>query len=85
MDWFTGIIVFLLTWWVVIFCVLPFGLKRDETGKPEKAHMGRVILITTGISGVLWLGIFGLIEADILSFREMAQQSAQKDQMPPTL
>ncbi len=78
MDWFTGIIVFLLTWWVVIFCVLPFGLKRDKTGTPEKAHMGRVILITTAISTVIWGVMYLLIDADILSFREMATVKAQE-------
>lgn len=79
MGWVSGIVVYLLTWWVVIFAVLPIGLKRDETGKPENPRLGRKLLTTTLISAVIWLIIYGLIEADIISFREIARTMIEED------
>ncbi len=78
MNWFTGIIVYFLIWWVVVFTVLPFGLKRDKTGKPEHPHIGRAFLITTAISALLWGALYLLIDADIISFREMAAVKAEE-------
>ena len=78
MNYFTGIIVFLLIWWVTIFCVLPFGLERDKTGKPEKIYALRVFLITTALSALIWGGLYVLIDSEIISFRDMANKAAQE-------
>ena len=73
MDWFTGIIVFLLVWWIAIFMVLPFGLKRDAEGKPDDPKLKQKLLVTTVLSALIWLCIYAFIEADLVSFREMAK------------
>ena len=72
MDWFTGIIVFILVWWVAIFCVLPFGLQRDQTGKPEKVFIARTVFFTTLIAVAVWFTLYLLIDSDLISFRQMA-------------
>lgn len=72
MDWFTGIIVFLLIWWFSIFLVLPWSIKRDETGKPDDPKLKQKFLATTALSVLLWVIVYALIEADLISFREMA-------------
>lgn len=76
MTWFTGILVFVMIWWVVIFVVLPWGVKVPEehepghaTSAPANPHMLRKALITTAISVVLWAIAFYLIESDLISFR----------------
>lgn len=79
MTWFSGIVVFLLTWWTVLFAVLPFGLKRDEAGKPENFNIWRKILMTTIVTVLAWLIIYGLIKADIISFRDMARAMIEED------
>lgn len=79
MDWFTGIIVFILIWWIAIFMVLPFGLKRDEKGMPNDPKLKQKVLIITGVSILIWIFIYALIEADIISFREMAKIMAKED------
>jgi predicted secreted protein len=79
MSWFTGIIVFLLIWWTVIFTVLPFGLRRDETGKPDDPRLAHKALLTTGISVLLWLAVYALIEAGIINFYNMAGIMAGQD------
>ena len=76
MTWFTGIIVYLIIWWVVLFAVLPWGVRRVEVpdsghdpGAPEKPMLFRKFLATTAISAVLWLVAYYLIAGDMLSFR----------------
>ena len=78
MDWFSGIVVFLILWWTVLFAVLPFGIRQPDRrvaehfdGAPVNPRIGRKFLMTTLVSAVLWLVVFGLVEAEIFSFREM--------------
>lgn len=80
MGWVSGTVVYILIWWTVIFCVLPFGLRRDETGKPEVPHLGRKALMTTGIAFVIWLAVYVIIESGLISFRNMAAHAAE---IPP--
>ncbi len=77
MNPFTGIVLFTMIWWTVLFMVLPFGVRpgadADEAtgwrGAPERARIGRKLLVTTVISVVLWVGAFAVIRSDWLSFR----------------
>jgi predicted secreted protein len=79
MDWFTGIIVYLLIWWTALFAVLPIGTKPVDSADPEaggwrgapaRPLLGRKIVATTLVSAVLWLGAYALIESDLVSFRD---------------
>lgn len=79
MDWFTGIIVFILIWWIAIFMVLPFGLQRDPDGTPRDPRLKHKMIATTILSVLLWLMLYALIEADIISFREMARVMAGQE------
>ena len=36
MTWFTGILVYVIIWWLVLFMVLPWGVKVPE--EPEPGH-----------------------------------------------
>ena len=56
--------------------VLPWGLERDEEGKPLNPRLKQKAMITTAVSAVIWLVIYVLIEADIMSFREIAATMA---------
>jgi predicted secreted protein len=79
MDWFTGIVVYLLIWWTALFVVLPMGTKPVENadpeaggwrGAPSRPLLGRKIVATTMLAAVLWLGVYALIASDLVSFRE---------------
>ncbi|WP_135466463.1 DUF1467 family protein [Crenalkalicoccus roseus] len=79
MNWFTGIIVYLLVWWTVLFAVLPFGTRPDPDGDPaaggwrgapEQPLLLRKLIATTLVSAVVWLGIYALVESNWISFRE---------------
>jgi predicted secreted protein len=78
MSVFTGVILYLLIWWLALFCVLPVGTRPDSQGRleeggwrgaPQKHLMGWKLLGTTALAGVIWFVIYLLIESDWLSFR----------------
>ncbi len=80
MTVFTGIIVYLLIWWVMLFAVLPWGIRhsRPEPGNapsaPENPRILRKFAITSAASALVWLIVFAIIEAEVISFREIAEQ-----------
>ena len=78
MTVFTGIILYILIWWVALFCVLPIGTRPDtdaeETpggwrGAPVNPNLGWKLLGTTVLSGAIWGALYVVIESDWLSFR----------------
>ena len=76
----TGIIVFLLIWWTSLFSVLPFGHKRDQDGTPVAPNIKKKLIWTTIVTFIIWGIVFALIEAEIISFREMAESMSVGDQ-----
>ena len=78
MNWFAGIVVYLLIWWTALFAVLPIGTRPDSEGDasaggwrgaPQRPLLWRKVVATTVISAILWLGVYALVESDWLSFR----------------
>lgn len=77
MDIVSGIVVYILLWWWVLFMVLPFGAKAPETvekghatSAPEKPNLLKKMLITSAIAAVLWFGADAIIASGIFTFRE---------------
>jgi len=66
MNWIGAIFIYMVLWWVVLFMVLPFGVRRQENpeaghdpGAPVMPHLGRKILATTLVTLVIWgIGVF---------------------------
>jgi len=76
MNWVEGVVVYILIWWVVIFAVLPFGVRPPEEfvpgqarGAPARPLLWRKAGITTLVSGAIWLAIWALIWSDWITFR----------------
>jgi predicted secreted protein len=75
MTWFTGIASFVVIWWVVIFAILPWGVRptEDEMGRsagaPANPRLGLKTMITTGVAAVLWGILYLIVSSDIWSFR----------------
>lgn len=85
MGFATGLMVFFILWWVVIFTVLPFGVRtvEEEGGTVERGHapsapvrpmLLKKALITTAITAVLWLGVYIAVEANLIDFQSMADR-----------
>jgi predicted secreted protein len=75
-TWVQGIVAYVIIWWVVIFAVLPIGVRPSEKGDPGYAagapanpRLGIKALVTTAVAAVLWLALYALIRSDLISFR----------------
>ena len=77
MNWVTGVAMYIMIWWIVLFAVLPFGTRpvadadaaTGWRGAPEKPRMWRKVLITTLVAGMVWGLFYLIIRSDWLSFR----------------
>ena len=77
MNWFTGVVLFVIIWWTALFAVLPIGTrpvaeadqKSGWRGAPEQPRMLRKIIVTTIVACVIWTGSYLLIRSDYISFR----------------
>jgi predicted secreted protein len=80
MNWATGLMVYLVIWWTILFAVLPLGVRRvenpgkgEERGAPERPQLARKAIITSIVAAVLWIGFYFLHRADVFSFRRMVE------------
>ncbi|MBU6498940.1 MAG: DUF1467 family protein [Rhodospirillales bacterium] len=77
MNPFTGVALYLIIWWTLLFAVLPFGTRPVEDadatsgwrGAPERPLMWRKVAITTILAAVIWAGCYVVITGPWLSFR----------------
>lgn len=76
MGWITGIVVYILTWWVVLFAILPLWVTPTDpgetgygTGAPKRPYLWWKIALTSGVAAVIWLAIYALVKSPWLSFR----------------
>jgi predicted secreted protein len=76
MNWLTGIVVYILVWWVSLFAVLPLWVTPTEPGElghaagaPRRPLMLRKLALTSAVAAVVWLGIYILVHEPWLSFR----------------
>ena len=79
MGWISGIAVYVIIWWLVIFMVLPWGVHTVATEDVAKGHASsaprrpRIWLkaaVTTLVAAVLWLIVFAIIESGAISFNQ---------------
>ena len=77
MAWVTGIVVYVLVWWITLFAVLPLWVTPAEpddpghaAGAPQRPRMLLKLAITTVVSALIWLAIYLLVRSPWLSFRE---------------
>jgi predicted secreted protein len=77
MAWVTGIVVYVLVWWITLFAVLPLWVTPAEpddpghaAGAPQRPRMLLKMAITTVVSALIWLTIYLLVRSPWLSFRE---------------
>jgi predicted secreted protein len=72
----TGIAVYVVIWWIVLFTVLPWGAHPPDnpepghaTSAPARPRLLLKFVITTAIAGVVFAGLYWVIQADPFSFR----------------
>ncbi len=77
MAWVTGIVVYVLVWWITLFAVLPWWVTPAESddpghaaGAPQQPRLLLKMAITTVVSALIWVAIYLLVRSPWLSFRE---------------
>lgn len=81
MHWFTGFMLYVIIWWLVLFAVLPFWTRPIAEaeripggfrGVPARPLIWRKILVTTGVATLIWVASVAVIRSDLISFRNGA-------------
>ncbi len=76
MTWFEGLVTFVIIWWMVLFTVLPWGVRIPDN--PEKGHATSApirprlwlkLAVTSGIALLLWAIAYWLAASNLISFR----------------
>jgi len=74
-TWTSGIVMFVVLWWMVFFAVLPWGIRRagdealgHDAGAPARPRIWFKVAVTTGITALLWGVGFWLVQSNYLSF-----------------
>jgi len=74
----TGIAMYVVIWWIVLFAVLPFGVKPtlepggrgQMAGAPEQPMMLKKVLWTSALAALVWVLIFAIVQSDWLPVRD---------------
>lgn len=76
-----GLVVYLITWWIVIFTVLPLRIQGQyetgdivdgsEPGAPVNPRLKEKALLTTVITSVLWLVFFAVMELGLIDLNTL--------------
>ncbi len=79
MTLYTGLATYAIIWWLVIFMVLPWGVRRidpedlgemDDPGAPQSPRLLLKFTITTVLAGVIFGLVYLVIISGVISFRE---------------
>lgn len=72
MSIWSGIAVYFIIWWTVLFAVLPWGVRNaheagetvetgNEPGAPVKPRLLLKALITTVVAAIIFAGVYAII------------------------
>ncbi|HLH86842.1 MAG TPA: DUF1467 family protein [Xanthobacteraceae bacterium] len=81
MTWTTALAIYFVAWWIVLFMVLPFGVRSQQEagevvpgtdpGAPVMPRLVRVVVWTTIISAALCGTFFWLVVNHHLTFDDL--------------
>lgn len=79
----TAIAIYFVLWWVVLFAVLPFGVRSQmengegvagtDPGAPSAARMGRKLLWTTVVSAAIFAAGMAAFKAGYLNIERLSK------------
>jgi predicted secreted protein len=75
---YSAIILYVIIWWLTLFLVLPWGVRRAEqpdhpshaVEAPTNPRLLLKFAVTTVIAGLVFAAAWWMIEMDLISFRE---------------
>ncbi|HLI14068.1 MAG TPA: DUF1467 family protein [Alphaproteobacteria bacterium] len=76
MTWFEGLVTYVIIWWLVLFTVLPWGVripdeaeKGHATSAPVRPRLWLKVAVTTAVAFLLWGVAYWLASTNLISFR----------------
>lgn len=82
----SAIIVYILAWWMSLFCILPWGLSYDDNkepghmpGAPSIPNLKKKFMITTCVAFVILGLVYALMEMEIINFYNEAEIMMKED------
>lgn len=79
MNAVSAVVVFIVIWWLILFMVLPFGVRRTENpeaghdpGAPMRPMLWRKAAATTAITVVLFAIVYVIAEYELISLQDLA-------------
>ena len=79
MGWVSGLAIYVIIWWLVLFTMLPWGNqpidpedveKGQASSAPKKPRLLIKMAATTLVSGVVFWFVYQAIVAGLLDFRQ---------------
>ena len=77
MGWVGTGITFIITWWMVFFMALPWGVRRQEdpepgheAGAPENPRLWLKVVVTTGLTFVITALAWVAVDLGWISIRD---------------
>lgn len=77
----SGIVLYVVIWFMVFLVALPFRLKTQgeagdvvpgtHSGAPEEHHIRKKAIITTGVAAVIWVIVAVIILSGWISVRDL--------------
>jgi predicted secreted protein len=74
MGWLSGVFVYALIWFVVLFTVLPWGVRIPEHPEPGHApsapvnpRIGLKLMVTSVISAIVWMIVWYVMRSGWIS------------------
>jgi len=74
----SAVVIFVVIWWLVLFMVLPFGVRRTEApeaghdpGAPMQPMLWRKAAATTAITLVLFAILYVIAESGLVSLQDL--------------
>jgi predicted secreted protein len=77
----TGMVLFMVIWFMVLFVVLPIRIRTQgdmgqvvpgtHAGSPEHHNMKKKVWITTGISAVIWIVVASTLISGAITLRDI--------------
>lgn len=77
MDWVMAAAVYVFIWWIVLFAVLPFGVRtQDEEGSvvpgtpgsaPANVRIVRILLINTLVATIVFALVYSAIVYKVIT------------------
>jgi len=75
-EFLKGFLIYVIIWWVVIFTMLPIGVKKPvkvekghAEGAPQNPQILKKFIMTSLIAFFLWLLVFYIIKKQFFSFQ----------------